>query len=203
MYKVFFNESELLFKQKGEEFEAPSHMVCKDVVHFDDVVLILEEIEKLGLRQTIVLNCADFQKVHRGFNVVRSAGGLIQNKHSEWLFIKRMNRWDLPKGRIEEGESSEEAALREVEEECGIHGHTIVRSLCTGRHIFRSPYYPHPYNWVWKEADWFEMGYNGDELPIPQEEEDITEVQWFAKERLNVVYRSTYQNIKHLMDAFL
>ncbi|MFV0521515.1 MAG: NUDIX hydrolase [Mangrovibacterium sp.] len=203
MYKVFFNESELVFKAKNEVFPTKQYDEYKTITHFDDVVPILEKIEKLGLRKVFVLDCVDFNKIQSGFNIVRSAGGLIQNKHGKWLFIKRMNRWDLPKGRIEAGESSQEAALREVEEECGIHGHAIVRPLCTGCHIFRSPFYPSPYNWVWKEADWFEMTYSENETPIPQLEEDITEVRWFAKDELKEVYRSTYQNIKYLMNTFL
>ncbi|MFV0289810.1 MAG: NUDIX hydrolase [Mangrovibacterium sp.] len=204
MYKVFFNESELLFKQKEElfaEFNSDEHRIIN---HFDDVVHVLEEIEKLGLKKIFVLNCSDLEKIIAGFNFVRSAGGLIKNIKGEWLFIKRMSRWDLPKGRIEEGESSEIAAIREVEEECGIHGHEIVRKLLIGRHIFRSPYYPSPYNWVWKEADWFEMSYGGNEKPNPQLEEDITEVRWFSKEEVfEEVYRSTYQNIRVLIDKFL
>lgn len=203
MYKVFFNESELVFKQQDELFEELEYDEYKAISHFDEVVLVLEEIEKHDLRKVFVLDCENFDFIQLSFNVVRSAGGLIQNAHNQWLFIKRMNRWDLPKGRIEAGESAEEAALREVEEECGIHGHRIIRPLFTGYHIFRSPFYPHPYNWVWKEADWFEMFYEGNETPTPQREEDITSVNWFPKTELKEVYRSTYQNIRYLIDSFL
>lgn len=203
MYKVFFNESELLFKQKEEVMPQGKIDAIYNVCHFEDVVLVLEEIEKLGLRKTFVLDCEDFAKIQSGFNIVRSAGGMIQNSAGKWLFIKRLGRWDLPKGRIEDGESSEDAAVREIEEECGIHGHQIVCPIFTGYHIFRSPYYPPPYNWVWKEADWFQMSYHGEEKLVPQREEDITEVRWFAQEELMKVYRTTYQNIRVLIDRVL
>lgn len=200
MYKVFFNESELVFKPFEEELKKPPHDTYIKVVHFEEVVQVLEEIEKSGVRKVFLLDCVDFHSIQSNFNCIHSAGGLVQNKHCQWLFIKRMNRWDLPKGRIEAGESSEQAAIREVGEECGIRGHVVVRPLLTSYHIFRSPYYPPPYNWVWKETNWFEMNYAGDEAPAPQQEEDITQARWVDVDDLQKMYKSTYQNIKQLMD---
>ncbi len=203
MYKVFFNDSKLIFTDKGNVIETLMFDYKRKVEHFDDVVLVLEEIEKQGLNKTFLLECEDFDDILKGFNVVRSAGGLVKNKNDEWLFIRRLGRWDLPKGRIEDGESSELAAIREVSEECGLHGHSIVRKLLTGYHIFRSPFYPHPHNWVWKEVDWFEMEYSGNEIPTPQQEEHITAAIWFKASNLDNISRSTYQNIRVLINKFL
>jgi 8-oxo-dGTP pyrophosphatase MutT (NUDIX family) len=49
-----------------------------------------------------------------------TAGGLVINKDSKVLFIYRKNKWDLPKGKLDEGENLEEAAIREVVEETGL-----------------------------------------------------------------------------------
>ena len=49
-----------------------------------------------------------------------AAGGLVTNKHNELLMIFRRAKWDLPKGKLDEGESIEACAVREVEEETGI-----------------------------------------------------------------------------------
>ena len=63
-----------------------------------------------------------------------SAGGLVVDKSGEQgLLIGRIDKrgrmlWSLPKGHIEEGESPEDAALREVREETGIKS-SITRSL--------------------------------------------------------------------------
>ncbi|MDO8503858.1 MAG: NUDIX domain-containing protein [bacterium] len=53
-----------------------------------------------------------------------SAGGAVFRKKvvkAEWLIINPAgtDRWQLPKGHIEEGESGEDAAIREVFEETG------------------------------------------------------------------------------------
>ena len=55
-----------------------------------------------------------------------SAGGLVVDPaHACAALIGRLDRrgrllWSLPKGHIEEGETAEQAAVREVEEETGI-----------------------------------------------------------------------------------
>ena len=35
------------------------------------------------------------------FPLVQAAGGLVENKNKQFLFICRNNKWDLPKGKIE------------------------------------------------------------------------------------------------------
>ena len=54
------------------------------------------------------------------FKIIYAAGGLVENKNEEYLFIHRLDKWDLPKGKVEKDENYDEAAIREVEEECGI-----------------------------------------------------------------------------------
>ena len=54
---------------------------------------------------------------------VISAGGVLINEDAEILFChptgSSWSRWALPKGRIDEGETNEQGALREVLEETG------------------------------------------------------------------------------------
>ena len=54
----------------------------------------------------------------------------------KFLFIYRNQKWDIPKGRIEEGESVQSAAVREVEEETGVTDLTITHTLTTTLHLF-------------------------------------------------------------------
>jgi ADP-ribose pyrophosphatase YjhB (NUDIX family) len=63
-----------------------------------------------------------------------SAGGLVVDRSGEApraALIGRHDRrgrllWSLPKGHLEPGESAEQAALREVEEETGIRGRLLA-----------------------------------------------------------------------------
>ncbi|MQA86465.1 MAG: NUDIX domain-containing protein [Streptosporangiales bacterium] len=62
-----------------------------------------------------------------------SAGGLVVDRSEgpRAALIGRLDRygqllWSLPKGHVEEGESAEDAALREVAEETGILGRVIA-----------------------------------------------------------------------------
>ena len=45
---------------------------------------------------------------------------LFKDEWKKFLLIKHKDRWDLPKGHIEEGETLIECAIREFEEETGI-----------------------------------------------------------------------------------
>ena len=68
--------------------------------------------------------------------MIEAAGGLVFNKDGDILMIFRNGKWDLPKGRIEKGEEIEEAAIREVEEECGIEGVILKKFLLNTYHLF-------------------------------------------------------------------
>ena len=112
------------------------------------------------------------------------------------LFIYRNNVWDLPKGRIEKGESVETAAVREVEEECGIFNLTIIKKLITTYHI----YYQNGNKL--KETYWFLMSSNYDKELIPQLEEGITKVIFKNEADSKVALKNSYGNIKLVYDTY-
>ena len=51
---------------------------------------------------------------------ILAAGGLVTNAQGEILWIFRRGFWDLPKGKLDDGETIQSCAIREVEEETGI-----------------------------------------------------------------------------------
>jgi len=61
----------------------------------------------------------------------------------------------LPKGKLEKGESVEECAIREVEEECGISNLMIENELATTYHIFERKQ-----KIIFKITYWFLMSTN-------------------------------------------
>ena len=124
---------------------------------------------------------------------VEAAGGKVQNNDGEILFIYRLGMWDLPKGKIEKGENTEEAALREVEEECGISKLHLLSKIKDTWHI-----YFHKEVFCLKKTYWFAMSYEGNEQLVPQEEEGIEEVIWIGKENLSNYLEKSYPSINEL-----
>ena len=60
----------------------------------------------------------------------KCAGGIIYNDKNEVVIVNQNHdSWSLPKGHIDPGESSLEAALREIYEETGIKKPTYIKSL--------------------------------------------------------------------------
>lgn len=124
------------------------------------------------------------------FRIIEAAGGLVQNKNGEWLFIFRNGKWDLPKGKIEKGEAIKTAAIREVEEECGITKLSIIKELPSTYHT----YFLEEKN-ILKRTYWFEMKCADTSKLKPQTEEGITDVRWISKNNLTPIYANTYNSI--------
>ena len=125
------------------------------------------------------------------FNYIEAAGGLVKNKHNELLVIQRFDIPDLPKGKIEKNEKPEDAAVREVEEECGITGLKITGKAESSFHI-----YTLKNKKVLKKTHWFYMNYVGDETLKPQTEEAITKVEWCDVQKIREYKNLTYKSLK-------
>ncbi len=130
------------------------------------------------------------------FKIIEAAGGLVQNEEGKWLFIFRNGKWDLPKGKIEKGEKVKTAAIREVEEECGISKLQIVKELSSTYHTYFMEE-----KQVLKRTYWFEMTCADTSALVPQVEEGITDVQWLAKSEFKKVKTNTYESILDVLKA--
>ncbi len=128
------------------------------------------------------------------FRIIEAAGGLVKNKKGEWLFIFRNGKWDLPKGKIEKGEAIKKAAVREVEEECGINGLKIIKELAATYHT-----YSIAGKNILKRTYWFEMESDYTGKLIPQTEEGITDVRWIAASDIKPVFDNTFDSIKEVL----
>lgn len=128
------------------------------------------------------------------FRIIEAAGGLVKNEKNEWLFIFRNGKWDLPKGKIEKKEAVKKAAVREVEEECGISQLTIIKELPSTYHT----YYMEE-RAILKRTYWFEMKCSDSSKLVPQLEEGITDVKWLSEKKLKMVYDNTFESVKDVM----
>jgi 8-oxo-dGTP pyrophosphatase MutT (NUDIX family) len=207
MYKVFFNESIIKFDFEFKKSSNSNITKLVDTECYDFVNQLVCDIESTNKGIDFLILHQDISKVwtqfKRHFNIIGAAGGLVQNDESSLLFIKRLGVWDLPKGKIEKRESPENAAIREVEEECGLSELEIIRPLDSTFHIYRSPYLTFPKNLVLKETQWFLMHYSGSEIPAPQVEEDIEEVRWISASEMEEVMGNTYSSLREFLKNVL
>jgi len=131
------------------------------------------------------------------FKYIVAAGGLIQ-KNDRYLFIKRLGKWDLPKGKLDEGETIEHAAIRECEEETSVEGLKILKTLPDTYHI-----YEHKKGYALKTSHWFHMETTSEKELKPQTEENIEEVRWLSIEEIKTIaLQNTYVTIEKLVRGF-
>ncbi len=135
-----------------------------------------------------------FKDFYTHFVPIEAAGGLVFNAQGEVLLIKRLGKWDLPKGKIDGEESDEEAAIREVEEECGIGGLSITGPLPSTYHCYKQ----HNHRFL-KITYWFKMSTSDTKPLVPQKEEHITEARWAHWHDLDPDSLDSYSSIIDLL----
>jgi 8-oxo-dGTP pyrophosphatase MutT (NUDIX family) len=198
MYKVFIENREVNFSQaitlpdgislKNDEVRTYKKWLLPLILKRKEgaiINVICEDLEK---------DMAIFFKDHKA---ISAAGGIVE-REEELLFIRRHGLWDLPKGKIEKGEGIEEAAIREVEEECGIQGITINEALIETYHTYEVGKKK-----FLKRTYWFAMRYEGPKETVPQLEEGITEAMWVVEDDLRIIYKHTYPSIALVVREFL
>ncbi len=200
MYKVFFNERKVFLTTDFlKSFQENHGLFYKfnEKEELKELLLIFLAINRI---KSLFIYSNDLEDLKKNFvscfRYVEAAGGLVMNKkNGKLLFINRFDKWDLPKGKIEEGETPEGTAIREVEEECGISGVTISSALMCTYHTYFFKNTPHL-----KKTHWFRMEYSGRENPAPQTGEFITKVMWAGPKEIKMVTRNTYGSIIDLLE---
>ena len=129
-----------------------------------------------------------------------AAGGLVSNENDELLLIFRRGKWDLPKGKLDEGESIEACAIREVKEETGLNDVKLQKMIGITQHEYYDTYLSQD---VVKETHWYAMTAMPGQMLNPQTEESITEIEWVRKEILDIYLNNTYPNIQDIVQKYL
>jgi 8-oxo-dGTP pyrophosphatase MutT (NUDIX family) len=192
--KIYFDNKPLFLCDSLDEEIVP-------YAHHDDTVFI-DELSTQAVNTMI--HEMQAERVHAGiylhpeveklkkmfwkkFAVIVAAGGLVINEQGDILFILRRSKWDLPKGKLEAGESIETCAVREVEEETGVNPVSITKFLLTTYHTYHENG-----KHILKESHWYAMVCTGTQEAVPQVAEDITEVRWVNKDGLHKVLANTF-----------
>ena len=206
MYKVFFNDREIVITSRRNAPFLKETMINENLNSVDEVKNWFLDFAVNQTHSSVLLHPSPEifwnELFLPAFTQVPAAGGVVV-RNEKLLFIFRNEKWDLPKGKIDNGETAKEAAIREVAEECGIDGHQITKGLPSTFHIYQSPYKKTLGQWILKETFWFEMSYSGSENGTPETKENITEIRWFAKNELAEVLANTYENLKSVILQYI
>lgn len=182
-----------------------------EILHHPDAVFVdelsgaaikslLHEIAKPEFHAGVVWN-TDLEKLKKAFfknfTLIEAAGGIVQNEKKQLLFIYRLEKWDLPKGKMEKKEKADECALREVEEETGVTklklknkvGETHHTYNAFGKHFLKTTY-------------WYYMTCSSKQALKPQTEENITEIKWINTKDIKEPMENTYASIKDILSTF-
>ncbi len=189
MYKVFIDNKPIIFQINLEnEYSVNREKVWQKIHAF-----LTSEVAELTIN---IASKADFDFIFEDYKWIEAAGGLVQ-RDDAFLFIKRNGIWDIPKGKLEQGETPEVGAIREIEEECGLVAPVIKMHLLDTWHT-----YFHKGKDVLKRTYWYwlDEGEARAQL-VPQTEEGITELDYFEPEKWGEIRGATYCSILEVMDA--
>ena len=116
-----------------------------DVIFFNEISTkvvhsVLHEIKQESV-QAIMICQPDLDSIEESFfkhfSIIQAAGGLVSNEKNELLIIYRRGKWDLPKGKIDEEETPEQCAVREVAEETGLTGINLLSPFYETFHVYQ------------------------------------------------------------------
>jgi 8-oxo-dGTP pyrophosphatase MutT (NUDIX family) len=194
MYKVFVNDKPLFLTNEISK-ETDFQLFLLESV---DIVQLIVKIFQNKIQKAYLYHPDEkeiLKTLKAKIPVSKAGGGLVYNKNGDVLFIYRDGKWDLPKGGIEKGEDIQNTAIREVEEETGVHNLRITKKLQKTYHIFKR-------NGVYKLkiTQWFEMRTNFEGIPVGQIEEGIEKAVWINPNEIPAILKKSYENIKLLFE---
>lgn len=197
MYKVFVNDKPLF--------------LTNEIVKETDFRLFL--LESIDIKQLVVKYFQNkiqkaylyhpdeneiLKKLKSKIPVQKAGGGLVYNSNGEILFIFRNGKWDLPKGGIEKNEKIKQTAVREVAEETGVVGLTVIKKLPKTYHVFKRNG-----RYKLKVTHWYEMKTDFEGMLKGQVEEGIEKVAWLNEFQIKEALKNSYENIKLLFPDIL
>ncbi|HEY0678356.1 MAG TPA: NUDIX domain-containing protein [Chitinophagaceae bacterium] len=199
--KIYFGDKPLFLCDDIDKEIAP-------YVHHDDAVFIDEfstpaiksmihemKLEKVHAGILYHTNLEELKKaVFRKFTLIQAGGGLVLNPSKSMLFIFRKGKWDLPKGKLDPGESVDHCALREVKEETGLQHVRLIEPLLVTYHV-----YDEDGKHILKETHWFLMHATAGQRLEAQEDEQISDIRWVSEKELTKYLRNTFPLIKDVL----
>jgi len=198
MYKIYINRTPLFLGNSNKmPFDLPNTgetLVARYLGKSKMMLNYIDMLEKSDKFEAIVLHYPDYERLvadfHGLFKIIEAAGGMVSNTQDEILMIYRRGSWDLPKGKIDPGETIKAAAIREVQEETGIQAIELGDKIGETFHTYKTKKGKR----ILKKTYWYLMDTTDLKL-IPQTEEDIEEAIWIGLDDFLAKKQVVYGNI--------
>jgi 8-oxo-dGTP pyrophosphatase MutT (NUDIX family) len=202
--RIYFGEKPVILCDEIDK-ELNEILHHPDAVFVDEITpraikSMLHEIKKSEFHAGVIWH-NDLEKLKqtffKNFKVIEAAGGIVQNEKKDVLFIFRLCKWDLPKGKIDKGEKEEACALREVSEETGVKNLRLKKKVGETYHVY-DEYGKH----FLKISHWYHMTCSSKQHLQPQTEEQITDIKWVKTLNIKEPIQNTYPSIKDILAKF-
>lgn len=199
MIKILYNEKRIFLTPDATALIRVSGIKTAHVQYgfrFDDFLLLLDALSISETEQAIIEGDPDtlIQQIRNQLTPVVAAGGVVINPRHEVLFIYRRKRWDLPKGKLDPGESIETCAVREVREETGLQHPVILQPIIQTHHIYLEE------QLFFKTTHWFLMSADENRLS-PQKMEGISKAVWIPQSTIQPQLSTTYESVRDIFRA--
>ena len=198
--KIYFNNKPLYLVDKiTPELEDYQHR--RDTIFIDEmdphaVRTMIYEMEQPEYYHGIFL-FKDVNAVLEAFKkelkLVQAAGGFVHDQ-GQVLLIFRRGKWDLPKGKLDEGEELSECAVREVKEETGLKYLELEKPLTITYHTYHEKG-----KHILKESHWYRIKGSIKDKITAQAEEDINECKWVRFNELATYLENTHASIADVL----
>lgn len=197
LQKIYYNNKPLILAEGNPDdkrYQDYKVLEGASAENFTEAIRLLEQ----NFCKGVLLTDNSREKLEKellwAFYPIHSGGGVVVNESGEVLMIFRRGKWDLPKGKLDEGEDIEACAVREVIEETGLKNVTLKEKICNTLHI-----YPMNNKLVLKYTAWYLMSSSVDEVLSPQLEEKIEQVKWVRPADIPALLYNSFETIAEVL----
>jgi len=140
------------------------------------------------------------------FSYRANVAAAIINEHGKLLLIKRSDtkeeHWQFPQGGIDQGETAENAVLREIREETGIANHIAILGTHPRqrRYDYPSEWHRHVNGYKGQNQTIFYLKYTGPDNAISLEAHEASEYAWVAPEQ---IVATVFHRRKHMAEMVI
>jgi 8-oxo-dGTP pyrophosphatase MutT (NUDIX family) len=195
--KIYYNNKPLILannEKSNKTFAEYSVLMGASANNFNEAIRLLDRKDTKG----VLLIDESREQIEKellwAFYPLHSGGGVVLNETGDVLMIFRRGRWDLPKGKLDEGEDIEQCAVREVIEETGLKTVEIKHKIGNTLHI-----YPMAGKLILKHTAWYLMQGSAKEPLLPQAEENIEKVMWVKPSGISCLLQNSFETIGDIL----